>query len=516
MARNAFPDRKAPTFDQLLRGQLAARGGKIALSFNGASATYAELCTRASQVANGLAMGGVSPGDRVAYLGKNTLAYFEYFLGAMKARAVTVPINWRLAKPELKYVIDNARPRYLLVESQFAELAESAAPDAKRLILGEASHEYESWRDRQSTDEPEPIRDPDTPLLQLYTSGTTGHPKGAILTHRSLFGLRASTEVEYPWFRWSPQDQSLIAMPVAHISGTGWAIWTLQHGATGIIAREFDPHTVFDLIVDNRINKIMMVPTALKIAVEHARGRKTDLSFLSYIYYGGAPLSMDLLRECQTVFRCGFVQMYGMTETSGTIVALSPEDHDSTDGNRLRSVGKPLRGVEVKIIDAGGHDLPIGMTGEIATRSQANMAGYFEMPTATAEALDVDGWFRTGDAGYLDAGGFLYVNDRIKDMIISGGENIYPTEVENAICGHPDVAEVAVIGIPDEKWGETVCAVVVPKPGVSLHTVDIVSWAAERIARYKLPKSIEIVSSLPRNHTGKVLRRELRDRYRSK
>jgi acyl-CoA synthetase (AMP-forming)/AMP-acid ligase II len=202
--------------------------------------------------------------------------------------------------------------------------------------------------------------------------------------------------------------------------------------------------------------------------------------------------------------------MYGMTETAGTVVALAPEDHDPERGDRLRSVGKALPGVELKIVTADGGALPPGAIGEIAIRTQANMAGYFELPQATADTIDAHGWLRSGDAGYLDQDGFLFLKDRVKDMIISGGENIYPAEVENAIYGHPAVSEVGVIGVPDEKWGETVKAFVVLKPDAAPTAQEIIDWAGTRIARFKLPKSVQFVTALPRNHTGKVLRRELR------
>jgi acyl-CoA synthetase (AMP-forming)/AMP-acid ligase II len=504
------------TLDRMLRHHALERGAKIALRLGTESLSYAELEQRARQVAHGLRSGGVQPGDRVAYLGKNTLSYFEYLLGAVKAGAVLVPVNWRLAGAEIAYVLGNARPRHMLVEAPFEALAATAAPSVPRLVTdGSGRHDgFAAWRDIQSRVDLPPPDDWNVPLLQLYTSGTTGTPKGAVLTHRSFFCLRADPEAAPPWYRWSADDVSLIAMPAAHVSGTGWAIWTLQSGATGIIAREFDPHAVFEQLLEHRISKLMMVPTAMQILVRHPRARSTDFSFLRYLYYGGAPLPSALLAECVQVFGCGFVQMYGMTETSGTIVALAPEDHDPGKGSRMRSVGRALPGVELKIVDAAGNELPANTSGEIVTRSCANMAGYFELPKATTETVDAEGWLRTGDAGYLDNDGYLYLQDRVKDLIISGGENIYPAEVENAIFGHPAVAEVAVIGVPDEKWGEAVKAVIVPHAGAPHDEADIIAWAAARIARYKLPKSVSWVSSLPRNHSGKVLRRELREIYR--
>jgi acyl-CoA synthetase (AMP-forming)/AMP-acid ligase II len=502
------------TLDRMLRRHAEERGAKTALRDTSISLSYAALERRARQVAQGLRVLGVNPGDRVGYLGKNTLAYFEYFLGAAKLGAVTVPINWRLAPPELEHILLNARPKVLLVEEPFATTAATVAPALERLVSGGGSDTFAGWRDGQNDADLQPIPDWNQPLLQMYTSGTTGRAKGAVLTQRNLFTLRAEQRALPEWYRWTAEDVSLIAMPAAHVSGTGWAIWTLQHGATGIVAREFDPHAVIEQILQHRINKVMMVPTAMQIAVRHPSARGADFSFLKYMYYGGAPLPQVLLAECLEVFGCSFVQMYGMTETAGTIVALAPEDHEPGRGTRMRSVGRALEGVEVRIVDGRGGTLPAGSTGEIVTRSSANMLGYFEMPEATAEALDAEGWLHTGDAGYLDPDGYLYLQDRVKDMIISGGENIYPAEVENAIFGHPAVAEVAVIGVPDDKWGEAVKAVIVPVAGAERTDADVIAWAAARIARYKVPKSIDWVSSLPRNHTGKVLRRVLRDSYR--
>jgi acyl-CoA synthetase (AMP-forming)/AMP-acid ligase II len=495
-----------PTLGNIARRHAEQIGDKTALRFGGESITYRELEQRACQVANGLIASSIAPGDRVAYIGKNSAAYFEYLLGAAKAGAVMVPISWRLAPPEIEHLLFDSRPRWIIIEEEF--FAPFMLIDIERypLLVGGVRDTYKRWRDAQSSEDPERPAPWDEPALQLYTSGTTGLPKGAVLTHRNLFGLRASMgALEPDWYRWSAEDVSLIAMPVAHISGTGWGIWTLLHGATGVITREFDPHAVFDLMAEHRIGKLMLVPTALQIAVSHPRAHEVDFSFLRYIYYGGAPIPPALLRQGIEVFGCGFVQMYGMTETAGTIVALSPEDHDRVGGARSGSVGKPLPGVELKILDSG----------EIATRSPANMQGYHHLASATAETIDGEGWLRTGDAGFIDAEGYLHLRDRIKDVIISGGENIYPAEVEHAIRDHPEVAEVAVIGMPDEKWGESVMAVVVSRTSNPPGAESVIAWARERIASFKAPKRIEFVSALPRNASGKILRRELRARFRA-
>jgi acyl-CoA synthetase (AMP-forming)/AMP-acid ligase II len=286
----------------------------------------------------------------------------------------------------------------------------------------------------------------------------------------------------------------------------------LYHGAKGVIAREFDPTKVLDFFEQSGVTKLFMVPAAMQFVVRQPRARQVDFSRLKYMLYGASPIPAALLKECIEVFGCGFVQMYGMTETTGTIVALPPEDH--IEGlERMRSAGKALAGVELAILDANGNKLPAGEVGEIATRSGSNMVGYWNLPEATAKTLDSEGWLRTGDAGYMDNDGYLYIHDRIKDMIISGGENIYPAEVESAICDHPDVAEVAVVGVPDEKWGEAVKAIVVMKPGKNATGSDIINFTRERIAGFKTPKTVEFIQALPRNASGKILRRHLRDPY---
>jgi long-chain acyl-CoA synthetase len=494
----------------------------VALSFEGRETTYAQFHERSNQVANALIGAGVRPGQRVAYLGKNCDRYFEILFGAAKAGAVMTPIGWRLAPAEANSVLENCEARVVFLGPEASAQADGAVEGlaSRPLVLaieGEAvkgATSYDSWRAGASANNPGTQIQPGDVVLQLYTAGTTGRPKGAMLTHANLLAKqRAAWKAQLPWHRWTPDDVSLVAMPVGHIGGTLWGTVGLLYGAKGVIAREFDPLKVLDYIERDRISKMFMVPTALQVIVRQPRCRQLDFGRLKYILYGASPMPVDLLRECLEVFGCGFCQQYGMTETSGAIVYLPPEDHDPQGNTRMRAAGVPMPGVELKIVDPQGASVPPDTVGEVVTRSSSNMAGYWHMPEATAATLDSEGWLRTGDAGYLDEDGYLYIHDRMTDMIISGGENIYPAEVENAIYGHPSVAEVAVIGVPDEKWGEAVKAVVVLMPGASADVPDILAFARTRIAAFKLPKSIDFVEALRRNAAGKVLRREHRAPY---
>jgi acyl-CoA synthetase (AMP-forming)/AMP-acid ligase II len=509
------------TLGDVARQQARARSNDIAYSFEGRATTFAEFDRHASQIANGLIEEGIDPGTRIAYLGKNSDHYFEILFGAAKAGVVMTPVNWRLAPPEIVYILSDCKAQILFVGSEFTALVRSIAndlPAMKRFITMEGGvpewQSYEAWRDTQPARDPQCAVAREDIAIQLYTSGTTGRPKGAMLKHAGILGPRQAFAADAPeWNKWAADDIGLVAMPVFHIGGTGFGITTLVNGAKGVVAREFDPNRVLDFIEQDRISKFFMVPAAMQIVVRHPRAREVDYSRIKYILYGASPIPLDLLRECMEVFGCGFVQMYGMTETTGTIVALPPEDHDPAGNPRMRSAGKPLPGVEVVILDEAGKRLKLGEVGEIATRSMANMAGYWNLPDATAKTIDAEGWLRTGDAGYMDEDGYVYIHDRVKDMIISGGENIYPAEVENAIFGHPDVADVAVIGVPDAKWGEAVKAIVVKKPDRTPTSEDIIAFARERIAAYKAPKSVDFIEALPRNPSGKILRRELRETY---
>lgn len=502
------------TLGDIARHHAKGRPNTIALRFEGRETTFRQFDRHTNQAAQALIASGVKKGECIAYYGKNSDHYFELLIGASKIGAIMVPIGWRLSSAEAGYIASNAEAKLLFVGAECATQA-AAIENAPPIIAMEgAGPNFESWRDAQPDTDPGRLAGPDDTVVLLYTSGTTGRPKGVMLTSTNIIasrrGLRA---MNLHWGIWDMGDTSLVAMPIAHIGGTGWGVVGLLAGITGIVTREFDPTRVIQHLSQDGIAKLFMVPAALQFVVRLPGAREANYSKLRQIYYGAAPIPVELLRECMEVFGCEFVQQYGLTETCGTIVYLPPEDHDPAGNARMRAAGIAVPGVELRIVDAKGASLPLGEVGEIATRSAANMKGYWRQPEATAATMDKDGWLRTGDAGYLDADGYLFIQDRIKDMIVTGAENVYPAEVENAIHGHPHVADVAVIGVPDDTWGEAVKAIVVPKPGVTPDAASIIAHARDRIAHYKAPKSVDFVAALPRGPSGKVLRRELREPY---
>ncbi len=521
MAEHKIDYDRMTTLGEVARYHAAERPNAIAFSFEGRDTTYGQFDAHTNQVGAALTASGVKPGDRIVYIGKNSDHYFELLFGAAKIGAVMAPVGWRLAPPEMAYIADDTDAGMVFVGPELIGAVKQIVGDLKKVkqfIAMESGDSgwptYEAWRDAQPATAPKADIQASDVTLQLYTSGTTGRPKGAMLMHSNLLeGRRIAASQKINWNEWAPDDISLVAMPVSHIGGTGWAMMGIVNGAKGIVAREFDPYKVLDYIEHDGVSKMFMVPAAMQIVVRQPRAREVDYSRLQYILYGASPIPLDLLRECMEVFGCGFVQQYGMTETTGTIVYLPPEDHDPAGNNRMRAAGIPMPGVEIRIQDENGKPLGPNEVGEVASRSYANMKGYWKLPEATGKTVDSDGWLRTGDAGYIDEDGYLFIHDRVKDMIISGGENVYPAEVESAVYGHPAIAEVAVIGVPDDKWGEAVKAVVALKPGQTAEPEEIIAFARSRIAAFKAPKSVDFIEALPRNPSGKILRRELRDPY---
>ena len=498
--------------DAFIRHWAADRPGRSAM-VGERRIDFAELDASTRRVATALQAAGLRKGDRIAWLGKNAVLYFTLLFGAARIGVVMAPVGWRLAAPERQFIVDDTQARLLFAGEGFADDARALAPQLPQVQRVLFADEAWAWIDATAPADFNPSGEGDA-ILQLYTSGTTGHPKGVELSNRNLFGLRrAAQEAKLPWAFWDDDEVVMVAMPCAHIGGTGLGFMALAGGVCGCVMAEFTPVGVFDAIEKEGVTRFFAVPAALQMLVNHPRCARTDFSRLRYIFYGAAPIPLELLRQCVRAFGCAFAQAYGMTETTGTVVMLPPEDHDPKGSPRMRAAGKPVPGVEVKIVDGAGQTLPAGEVGEIVTRSSNNMLGYWKQPEATQRTKSSDNWVHTGDAGYMDADGYVYIHDRVKDMIIGGGENIYPAEVENAIYGHPDVADVAVIGVPDATWGEAVKAVCVPRPGHTLDAASVIAWARERIAGFKVPKSVDVVAELPRNPTGKILRRALRAPY---
>jgi long-chain acyl-CoA synthetase len=481
--------------------------------------TWSEVYARAKRVSRALVEAGVSPGDRVAFLDRNSIEYFEVFFGCALLGAVSVAINWRLAPAEMAAIIEDSHSKVVVFGPDYAAAIKELTPLVTCVSEWVPIDQFAQWRDAGDEDPADPGFEPelDDVVTQLYTSGTTGLPKGAMISGRNISCiLTEAIQV----FRIGADTVSLVAMPLFHIGGTGWALCGMSRGGHSVILRDMDPATALRLIEEHGVTETFVVPAVLTFLLATPELSDADVSSLRTVFYGASPISEDVLVRSMKALSCDFAQVYGLTETTGAITSLMPYDHDP-DGpraNLLRSAGRPFDHIELRIVDtATGATLPVGEVGEVWTRSDQNMLGYWNKPDETARAISEDGWFRTGDAGWIDAEGYLFLHDRIKDMIVSGGENVYPAEVENALLAHPAVADAAVIGVPDERWGETVKAIVVKSPEASADdeglALDIIAATRSRLAHYKCPTSVDFIDILPRNPSGKVLKRELRQPY---
>ena len=347
--------------------------------------------------------------------------------------------------------------------------------------------------------------------VQMYTSGTTGKPKGVMLAHRSFVAVVESMRsVGDPWIGWSERDVSLMAIPSFHIGGMWWAMTGFNAGATNVVVPAFSGWFALQSIAEHRITRACMVPAMIQVCLSEPEVDSTDFSSLQTIVYGGSPIPRPNLEHAMRTFGCGFAQIYGLTETGNTAVCLRPEDHARDE--LLEAAGKPYPGVHIKIVDDVGASLPAREVGEVCIKSPANMLGYWKRPEATAATLR-DGYVHTGDAGFLDAEGYVHVCDRVKDMICSAGENLYPAEIESVLCSHDAVLEAAVIGIPDERWGEQAIALVVLRAEADTAQSEILAHVRGRLADFKVPRRIEFVESLPRTPSGKIQKHILREPY---
>ena len=499
------------TIDDILRRFAAETPDAPALTFMGETHTYGALDRHTNALADALAKAGVGHGDRVAFTGRNRAEHFELIFAAAKAGAISVGMNWRLSPRELGAQIRDCTPVLLFAAEENRTLAEVALAEAggeTRLVqFGEGYSTLLAGSDpapRAKLAAPEDI------CMICYTSGTTGSAKGVAFTHGSLGAIFPGAAEAWDFDRASI---SLVCMPTFHTAGALWGLLALSQGGHDILVADFDPASVASLMAEKRVTNGMFAPIMLEQVIAIVETRPDlDLSNLRTILYGAAPIAEPVLARALAALDCRFIQGYGLTEINGTITNLGAEDH-VPGGAKLRSAGKAVPWGAVRVVDPEtGEDRPTGEVGEVWGRSPGMMQSYWLKPGETQAAITPDGWLRTGDAGYLDADGYLFLTDRIKDMIVTGGENVYPVEVEHVLAAHPEVKAVAVIGVPDPRWGETVKAVIEPK-GAAPAADELIEWARARLARYKCPTSIDFVAEMPRNASGKILKRVLREPY---
>ncbi len=469
------------------------------------SFTFRELDTRANRLVRLFRDFSLEAGDIVALLAKNEVEYFEIHVAAIRAGLVLLPLNFRLALPELEYIINDSKPKLLICGEEFSETAE-ALQVSRKYTLGD---DYESL-----VTSVEPANDKHwkisaaAPFVILYTSGTTGRPKGTIISNRALFARISCNLFEY---QMTIEDRFLMSLQLFHIGSIN-CLSHLYVGSTVVIVKDFDAAYVLELLPRHRITVALLVPTMINSIINLPGVENADFSSLRTVVYGGSPIPPVTLARAVNLMGCGFLQTYGMTETNA-ITFLRPRDHDPVNKpHLLASAGKPGLGMEARVVDEQDRDVGTGEPGEIICRGPLLMDQYLNLPAATGEALR-GGWMHTGDVGYFDQEGYLYVTDRKKDMIVSGGENVYPREVEDVLFEHPDILEAAVIGVPDDKWGERVHAVLVLKTGNAPDPDSVIAFARTRLAGYKLPKTVAIVAELPKNAAGKVAKNELREAW---
>lgn len=501
------------TLADITRTHRAERPNQLAMRFNtdGREWTYEQLDAESCCCANALQAAGIGEGSRIAYLAKNEPEYFTFLYGGAKLGAVSVAVNWRLAPPEMEYIINHSEAGILLVGDDFLGHLQQMNLDLDQVVVlgdpGDTGYPtYDQWIAGHSADDVVVNIDPQDTCYQLYTSGTTGLPKGVETTHYNMISMM---EEGLGVLEYSPDSVNLCCMPLFHISGSGWGVIGQFNGCATILLREVDLPEILDVVERDRVTHSVFVPAVLQFLSGVPGVLDRDFSSLERVVYGASPITESVLTTAMDIFGRNFYQVYGLTETTGGITRLDPEDHDpgGPRAELLRSCGKPT-GHDIHIVGDDGELLSDGEVGEIWIRGPQVMKGYWRNADATEESITDDGWFKSGDAGYMKDG-YLYIHDRVKDMIISGGENIYPAEIENVLMKHDQIADAAVIGVPSDRWGETVKAIIT-RTDDSLTEEDVISYCRQHLAGYKCPTSIDWMDAIPRNPSGKILKVELR------
>lgn len=483
--------------------------------------TFREAAAEINRLANAMVGSGLEPGDRIALLSKNSIEYAIVFYAASKAGIVPVPLNYRLAAPEWVYIINDAGAKTLIASAAYVSIADAFRHELESVkqfvaIDADGAEGWEDYRNllgKASTSPPDRWVVDEHDVYQMYTSGTTGHPKGAVLTHSAVTSQLAQI---LPLYRGNPGERVLVVAPMYHAAAAITAFLTVSQGSTMYIQEDFNPLEVVRALSEEQIANATLVPAMIQaclVFVPDIADRNYET--LKRITYGASPIAEETLRRAAQAFRCEFYQGYGMTETTAVVSYLLGPDHERALKDRpdlLLSAGRPIPGTEIRIVDEDDKPVANGEIGEIIARGPQMMRGYWNLPDESAAALR-GGWMHTGDAGVMDDDGYVYIQDRVKDMIVSGGENIYPRVIEDVLFKHPAVADAAVIGVPHEQWGETVKAIVVVKDGMEATDEEIIEFCRDKLGGYERPRSVDFVKTLPRNPTGKVLKRQLREPY---
>ncbi|MGY4654010.1 long-chain-fatty-acid--CoA ligase [Mycobacterium sp. URHB0021] len=475
--------------------------------------TWSQWNDRVRRLAGALTERGIKRGDVIAFLDKNHPACLESTFAAASLGAANAIINFRLAADELDYVLNDSGAKVLIVGADLkpsVDKIRDKLPKVEKVIEvtpgGQDGDEYEGMLASATPVDRSAAVEPDDVCIIMYSSGTTGRPKGVALTQANLI---AHTVNGQEGFEFDDGDKNMVAMPLFHVGGTSYAQLGIHNGIPSVMTRDVDGAALAGAILHGA-NRTFLVPAVLAKVLQSGEDAVKLFSALKTYSYGASPMPLPLLRAALKAWpNTDFIQAYGLTELCGVISHLMPDDHRSDNVERLSSAGTLVPNAEVKVVDPDSlAEVPAGTQGELWFRSKQLMKGYHNKPDATAEAITEDGWFRTGDIGRVDDDGYIFVEDRLKDMIISGGENIYSIEVERVLAEHPAIAEVAVIGVPDEKWGESVKAVVALEGEAT--EKEIIAFARERLAAYKCPKTVDVMDALPRNPAGKILKKDLR------
>ena len=506
--------------DQIIDQNSISYPSRIAVSDKELDISYQCLAMATDMAAKLLHEKGIKKGDRIAILSKNCATYPVIILAAAKLGAVSVLLNHRLQEAELDFIIKDCEASLIVTtQTDSHKIALQLAKEQKEEIqtVNISTMQVRSWIEKNKSTQENQIATKNNlnnneDFLQIYTSGTTGHPKGVILTHSNLQFIVNKSSNSSP----DIEHNALIIAPLFHIGGTGSLFISLITAGCVIIHEQFDPHQMINTMEQKKLTNVFMVPAMIQAIIDIVPNiSQHDFSNLKQITYGASPITESLLKEAISIFECDFVQAYGMTETSGAISLLAAEDHvKALNGNPelLQSCGRPVDGVEMAIFNEKGELLNTNEVGQIAAKSPSIMNGYWNN-TKETEASFNNGWLLTGDLGFKDRNGYFYLVDRAKDLIISGGENIYPLELEKILANHPSISEVAVIGVHDTKYGEKPLAICVLNESHKLEPDTLISHCREFLAGYKIPRSYIQISELPRNASGKILKKELKNNY---